>query len=108
MTNRDAVGAEAGPPRVEIVRGAPTEEELAAKVESRRVEQLPFIPDVPRWMVLFFGSTLLMAGIQAEVLHNTSIWREAKRLARNALAQHDFPSDREGWMERHEKKGARR
>ncbi|WP_203137734.1 acyl-CoA carboxylase subunit epsilon [Microbacterium sp. JZ31] len=30
MTSRDANGAEAGPPRVEIVRGTATEEELAA------------------------------------------------------------------------------
>ncbi|WP_309069433.1 acyl-CoA carboxylase subunit epsilon [Microbacterium sp.] len=30
MTTEDANGAEANPPRVEIVRGAPTEEELAA------------------------------------------------------------------------------
>ena len=90
------------------ISAASSDEELRAKVETEKISQAPVVADVPRWMAFFFAPTLAVAAVNAELFHNSTILKEARRLARNARAQHDFPSDGEEWMERHEGKGGRR
>lgn len=76
-----------------------TDNEIAGMVVKERIEPVPVIPDVQRWMVFFFAPTLFAAGVQAELIHNSSVTRELKRMARNALAQHEYRSDPQGYID---------
>ena len=89
------------------VTGATTDSELSALVERERIEPAPVIPDVPRWMAVFFAPTLLAAALQAELFHNSSITKELGRLVRNWAGQHVYDSDPERFMEACERGDAR-
>ena len=89
------------------VTGATTDSELSALVERERIEPAPVIPDVPRWMAVFFAPTLLAAALQAELFHNSSITKELGRLVRNWAGQHVYASDPERFMEACERGDAR-
>ena len=84
-----------------------SDSEISGMVVKERLQPTPVIPDVPRWMGVFFAPTLVAAALQAELFHNSSIVKELGRLVRNWASQHDFASDPEGFMEACEEGGRR-
>lgn len=77
-----------------------TDDEIESMVPMTKIQNMPVIPDVQRWMVFFFAPALITFGLNAELIHNSSLLKELRRVYRNWRAQHDFSSRPEEFMQR--------
>lgn len=78
--------------------------EISELVAKQELGSVPNIPDIPRWLIFFFVPTLVVAGFQAEVIHNSSIYKEGKRTLKNAMKQHNYYSNPAQYMKKYERK----
>lgn len=77
-------------------------EEVYALIPTTYQSLEPIIPDIPRWALFFFLPTIISGALQAELIHNSSIYKELKRGLKNWQNQHTFVSNPNQFMQQYE------